>query len=329
MRIAVTGASGHIGSNLIRMLIDRGHQVRVLFYKDNRGFRDLPLEHIRGSLENTESLRELVSGTDVVFHLAAQISIEGKNDRTLLEKNIEGTRNLVQIIRDTGDMRLIHFSSIHAVEHEPLDLPLDENRPLAFEDPIFYTRSKAYSEQVVQDAVAEGLDAVILNPTAVIGPFDHKPSLLGQAIIRFYCGKLPAMIPGGYDWVDVRDIARASITAIEKGRKGQRYILSGHWETIEKLGSIVEANGGHKLPALKVPFWLAKAGVPVFRLLASVLNRVPLYTSESLHIIQTGNPVIDNSLARKELNFQPRPFEETVKDSVDWFRKNNYMQTNT
>ena len=325
MKIAVTGASGHIGSNLVRKLIDEGHQVRVLFYKDNRGFEGLPVKSFRGSMDNPEVLSELIKGTDVVFHLAAQISINGRNDRSLLEKNIEGTRNLVNTILASSNIRLIHFSSIHAVEHEPLNQTLDENRPLAFRDPIYYTQSKAYSEQIVHDAVGNGLDAVILNPTAVIGPYDIKPSLLGQAIIRFYTGKLPALIPGGYDWVDVRDIVNASISAIEKGRKGQRYILSGHWETIERLGQEVEVNGGHKLPTLKVSFWLAKMGVPIFRLLAIILKRTPLYTSESLHIIKTGNPSISNALAQKDLNFHPRPFEETVRDSIKWFRENDRL----
>ncbi len=325
MKVAVTGASGHIGSNLVRELIRKGHQVRVLYHEDNRGFEGLPVEAIQGSMNDQDALTRLVTGTDIVFHLAAQISINGKNDKRLLDKNIEGTRNIIEAIRRSGNMRLIHFSSIHALEHEPLDQVLDENRPLALTDPIYYTQSKAYSEQIVLKAVTNGLDAIILNPTAVIGPFDFKPSLMGQAIVRFYKGRLPALIPGGYDWVDVRDVVQAAINATTKGKTGKRYILSGQWKTIKTLGQEVHYLGGRKIPCIRVPFWLAIAAVPLFRLLAWLSGRIPLYTYESLHIIKNGNPAISSLLARNELNYQPRPFEGTVKDTVAWYRENGYI----
>jgi len=325
MKIAVTGASGHIGSNLIRALIKEGHQVKVLYYMDNRGFEGLPVEISPGSMDSPDALSQLVKGADVVFHLAAQISIEGKNDKSLLDKNIEGTKNIIEVIQHSGNIRLIHFSSIHALEHEPLNQPMDEKRPLALNDPIYYTQSKAYSEQLVLEAVENGLDAVILNPTAVIGPFDFKPSLLGQAIIRFYKGKLPSLIPGGYDWVDVRDITMASIASIKKGKKGQRYLLSGNWKTIKSLGQVIEKNGGKAIPPFQVPYWLAVAAVPVFRMMACISKRTPLYTYESLHILKNGNPLISNALAREDLGFEPRPFRETVSDTLEWYRQNNYI----
>ncbi len=325
MKIAVTGASGHIGSNLVRELIREGHQVRVLLHKDKRGFEGLPLETISGSMNDQDALADLVNDADVVFHLAAQISINGKNDKRLLEKNIEGTRNLIKAIGQVENVRLIHFSSIHALKHEPLDQTMDENRPLALKDPIYYTQSKAYSEEIVLEAVAQGLDAVILNPTAVIGPFDFKPSLLGHAILRFYNGKLPALIPGGYDWVDVRDVVQAAISAIYKGKRGKRYILSGEWKTIKGLGLLVHLHGGKRIPPLRVPFWLARVAVPIFRLLAWFSGRIPLYTYESLHIIKNGNPAISSSLARSELDYNPRPLGESIRDSVAWYRENGYI----
>jgi len=325
MKVAVTGASGHIGSSLVRQLIREGHRVRVLYYQDNRGFEGLPVETIPGSMNDRDVLVRLVTGMDIVFHLAAQISINGKNDKRLLDKNIEGTRNIIEAIHRTGKMRLIHFSSIHALEHEPLDQLMDEHRPLAVTDPIYYTQSKAHSEQIVLEAVANGLDAVILNPTAVIGPFDFKPSLLGQAIVRFYKGRLPALIPGGYDWVDVRDVVQAAISAMKKGETGKRYILSGEWKTIKTLGQLVEQMGGRKIPFIRAPFWLAMVALPLFRLLAWLSGRTPLYTYESLHIIKNGNPTISNSLARKELDYQSRSFEGTVRDTLAWYRENGYL----
>ena len=323
MKIAVTGASGHIGSNLCRKLIELGHRVKVLYYQDKRGFNGLPVEHIRGSMDDKAVLKALTEHVDVVFHLAAQISIEGRNDRDLLVKNIEGTKNVVKAVMMNKGTRLIHFSSIHSLLHPPLNLVLDENRSLAFNDPIYYTRSKAFSEKVVLEAVKEGLDAVILNPTAVVGPHDYKPSLLGSAIIRFYKGTLPALIPGGYDWVDVRDISEAAVKAIERGKGGQRYILSGHWRTLKVLGETIEKFGGHRIPSVKIPFWLAFAGIPFFRMLAKWSSGTPLYTYESLHIIKSGNPRISHSLAAADLDYKPRPFEETIKDILIYEHRKN------
>lgn len=325
MRIAVTGASGHIGANVCRALLHGKHEVRALFYQDDRAFRGLDVVVVKGDILNMKSLNTLIKDVDTVFHLAATISISGSKNPQMRMINIEGTRNVVNVSLKSRIKRFIHFSSIHALKQGPLEEELDETRPLVGDEGFLYDQTKAESERVVLDAVARGLDAVILNPTAVIGPNDFKPSLLGQAIIRLYSGKLPALVPGGYDWVDVRDVADAAIAAIEKGRKGHRYLLAGGWNTLRELSRIVENVTGRKTTTYTCPLWLTKLGLPLFRLYGAITRSHPLYTRESLHILTKGNRRISSRKAQKELGYRSRDVEETMRDTLNWFKENRYI----
>jgi len=325
MKIAVTGASGHIGVNLCQELIQHDHSVKALIHKNDHGIKELPLECVPGDLMDASSLPRLVRGVEVVFHLAAVISIQVRNKEELFEKNVKGTENIVEAILKGGARRLIHFSSIHALVHEPFVRILDEGQSLALKDRVDYSRSKALSELVVQEAVKEGLDAVILNPTAVIGPFDYAPSLLGRALILMYRGKIPALISGGYDWVDVRDVVKAAVVSVEKGEKGERYILSGHWKTLRELADLTYEISGEPYKKLTCSPGLAMIGLPFLKLYCRWNSIQPLYTKDSLKILQTGHSQVSCEKARKRLGFNPRPMEETLRDTFDWYRANGFM----
>jgi dihydroflavonol-4-reductase len=323
MKIAVTGASGHIGTNLCRALSGQGHNIRVLVNRFTQSLDSLELERINGNLLAPGSLRDLAEGSEVFIHLAASISING--NRELMKTNVTGTMNVLNACRDAGVKRLIHFSSIHALLHDPLDETLDENRPFALHDRILYNRSKALAEEAVHQAVKDGLEAVIINPTSVVGPNDFKPSLIGQAILQLYQGKIPALVPGGYDWVDVRDVVSGTLTAIEKGRSGESYLLSGHYVSLAELYGLLSKlkGGGKKLPVL--PFWIAEIGIPFLKLWAGLTRSKPLYTRESLKILKTAHQNISHEKAARELGYEPRPFEETLRDTLAWFRENHYL----
>lgn len=325
MKIAVTGASGHIGINLCHELIERGHSVRALVHNTDRGIRNLPLEIVRGDLMDPSSLSRLVSGADVVFHLAAVISIQVRRKEEVFQKNVGGTGNILKAVQKEGVRRFIHFSSIHALVQEPFDVALDEKRSLALEDRTGYSQSKALAELAVHEAVKQGLDAVILNPTAGIGPYDYAPSLLGRALIMIYTGKIPALIHGGYDWVDVRDVARAAVESIEKGKKGERYILSGHWRSLCQLADLVYTTSGERFRKLTCSLGLARIGLPFLKLYCRLSKTQPLYTRDSLSILKTGHHNISSEKAKKSLGFNPRPIEETLKDTFRWFRTNNFI----
>ena len=323
MKIALTGASGHIGANLCRELLAGNHKLRVLANRFTTSLEGLDLELVKGDLLNLTSLRELADGAEVFIHLAASISING--DQHVLDTNVVGTKNVLDVVRDCQIRRLVHFSSIHALVHQPLDQPLDEERPLAVSDHIIYNQSKALAEELVLHAVESGLDAVIINPTSVMGPNDFKPSLVGQAIIQLYKGKIPALIPGGYDWVDVRDVTTGTISAIENGRAGQSYLLSGHYKTLQELYEQISwvKGKGKKLPV--IPFWLAEVGIPFLKAWARITRNKPLYTRESVEILKTSHSGITSRKAREELGYESRPFQDTLRDTLTWFGENNYL----
>ena len=325
MRIAITGASGHIGSNLCRALISEGHEVRALINHTSKSLDGLPVEKIQGNILDKKSLEPLIAGSDIVIHLAATISIRGINEQDLLSININGTKNILEVIKKIPVKRFIHFSSIHALTQEPYYEILDETRTLALKDPILYNRSKAWSEQLVLEAINNGMDGLIINPTSVIGPNDFRPSLVGKAIIQICQNKFPGLIRGGYDWVDVRDIASGTVRAIEKGKTGERYLLSGKWLSLPDLVGIISQNYPIKNNHIILPYWIAELGIPFLKLYAMLRKADPLYTRESLDIVRHSHRMISADKARKELGYQPRPIETTIKDTIEWFKNNNYL----
>jgi dihydroflavonol-4-reductase len=280
----------------------------------------LDVEKARGDVLQPETLREAFAGADVVFHLAARISIEGDPDGQVRAINVEGTRNVVEACLGVGVQRLIHFSSFHAFEQAPFDEELTEDRPPVSESAFPYDRSKVEGEREVLAGIERGLPAVILNPTAIMGPQDHGPSLMGEALLDLYGGKLPALVPGGSDWVDVRDVAAAAVASVELGRSGERYLLSGCWTTVAELAALVEKIAGAKAPRVTTPLWLARAGVPVMRLFSRVSGARPLYTHESLDRLVRSSRKVSHAKASRELGFEPRPLETTLDDTYHWFR---------
>ena len=326
MKVAVTGASGHIGANLIRKLIDRGDKVRVLQHKTNLAFKGLDFSIIEGDLNDRGSLIRLCDDIEIVYHLAARISIGNFSLEQLMKVNFTGTENIINACKKTGVKRMVHFSSIHAYKHEPLDVPLNESNELNLESNIIYERTKALAEELVlKKAHENGLEIVVVNPTAVVGPWDFGPSYLGQFLIRLYKKKIPALIPGGYDWVDVRDIADGAIAAALYGINGEKYILSGNWLSLKELTEYASRASGKNLEVPVIPYFLGVLGLPFIQTWAKFKNEHPLYTSESLQILQSGNKNIQYIKAGKALGYVPRPFNITLKDTFNWYKLNKYI----
>ena len=324
MKIAVTGASGHVGTNLCRMLTDRGYKVRALIHKSTRGLEGLDLELVKGDVTSTEDLRNLCKGCSVVFHLAACISIR-ETDQRCIAVNAGSCESLLTAARSEGVRRIIHFSSIHAFSHEPQDEPLDETRALELSSRVSYNRSKALGQKIMIEGSSPETEVIVLNPTAILGPNDYQPSLLGNAVIRFFRGQNPSLIPGGYDWVDVRDVCSAAINAINQGVPGECYLLSGRWKSLKEMADAVERMGGHRAPRLTLPWWLAHVGAVFLNMHATVTGGIPLYTTMSLDTLKESHRNISSAKASRDLGYSSRPFEETMSDTLRWFRENKYI----
>ncbi len=325
MTIVVTGASGHVGANLVRLLLQRNQNVRVLVHKDSAALDGLDVDIARGDVRDVRSLVRAFSGCDTVFHLAALISLYMDEWPRLRSINIEGTANVLSACRRNKIRRLVHFSSIEALSQSPFDVPLDENRSLnesRLATP--YGRSKAAAESLVREAIADGFDAVIINPTAMIGPYDYRPSAMGQVLLDLAAQKLPALVNGGFNWVDVRDVVAASVYAAERASPGSRFVLSGHWMLLKDLARLVESITGAKAPRFVCPMWLARAGAPFAEVVAKIGGYSPRYSRASLRAIR-GNRDIRHTLATSQLGFKPRPLHETLADTYEWFGNNQNM----
>lgn len=322
MTVAITGASGHLGANLLRALIDKGRPTRCLVHVHCRALDGLDTEIVRGDIRDTDSLCRAFEGADVVYHLAACISLSMKDWPALESVNVAGTRNVVEACLRTGVRRLIHFSSIHALVQEPFSIPVDESRPLS-ESRYYppYDRSKAAAEIEVRRGIEKGLDAVILYPTAIIGPHDYQPSYFGEALLSLAQRRLPALVTGGFDWVDVRDVVAGAIQAEEKAPAGARYLISGHWVSMCDIAAMVAEITGMPTTRFVVPLWLAHIGAPFIQALSRLNGKRPLYTGVSLRALKS-NRHISHERATRELGYQPRPFRETLADTLRWFEEN-------
>jgi dihydroflavonol-4-reductase len=320
MKIAVTGATGHVGANMVRALVEQRHSVRALVRTDRRALEGVPLELVEADVLDAASLERAFAGVDRVFHLAARISIAPGDEALVQQTNVEGVRNVVEACLRAGVKRLLHMSSIHAVAAHPLAELIDEKRPLAEGAHLLpYDRSKADGEREVRKGIERGLDAVIVNPTAILGPWDFRPSPMGEVLLDLYHKRLPALVDGGFDWVDVRDVVQGAITAAERAPRGEKYMLSGQRRTVRELAQLAHEVTTKRPPRFTSPMWLARAAAPFATVYAKAAGKRPLFTSASLHALRNHQHV-SHAKAARELDYRPRPLRDTLESAYDWFR---------
>ncbi len=325
MTVVVTGAAGHLGANLVRALLEQGQAVRAVVHRDRRALAGLDVEIVAGDVCDPASLRRALAGARVVYHAAAHISLL-RSEWSLLEAvNVAGTRNVVAACLEDSRPRLVYISSIHALDPLPVDQPLDESRPLV-SNPRHppYSRSKAAAELEVRRGIERGLDAIIVNPTAIIGPYDFRPSHFGEVLLYLGRGRMPALVGGGFDWVDARDVALGAIRAAERASCGARYLLSGHWVRMTEIGAFVEHITGKRPPRFVCPLGLARCSAPLAMAVAHIIGRRPLFTSVSIEVLRTSGPV-SHERATRELGYEPRHIRETLSDTLRWFAENGYL----
>jgi dihydroflavonol-4-reductase len=297
----------------------------VLVRGNERSLAGLPCERVVGDITDGATVDKLVEGADVVYHLAAKISLADQ-DADVLRVNVGGVRNLTDACLRRGTRRLVHFGSIHAFSPEPAAAVVDEQRALNTDDsrvPL-YDRSKAAGQRVVLSAVERGLDAVILQPSAVIGSRDDQPSRMGRVLLALAKGRLPGLVEGGFSWVDVRDIVAAALAAEEKGRRGESYLLSGHWHSMRELATMAAEITGRAAPLFTAPLWLVRPFAPAALRAAELLGKEPLFTPATLHAVQNHRHT-SHEKARRDLDFNPRPTRETLVDTYAWFRESGML----
>ncbi len=320
----ITGANGHLGGTIIRKLKDSEALVRGLILPSEQGRPQANVLYVMGDVRDKTSLEPLFAQTEgmevVVIHTAGIIDIAGDVSQVMHDVNVGGTRNVVELCMEHHAKRLLYVSSVHAIpEKDKLSVLEEVGRFSADAVVGGYAKTKAEATQIVLDAVREGLDAVVVHPSGILGPYDSSHNHLVQMVSDYIHGKLPACVNGGYDFVDVRDVAAGCLSAIEKGRSGECFILSNrHYEIKDILGMVKSIWGGRKLPVL--PMWMARAFAPLFGWGARLRKKRPLYTKYSLYALKS-NDRFSHDKATRELGYQPRDLYQTILDTVAWITR--------
>jgi dihydroflavonol-4-reductase len=312
MKAVVTGATGHLGINLVSELVRQGHQVealvrgarRVGVFADSSGLKQTICD-----LRDEDALSRILPGVDVVFHVAGKISVDGDRRGDVWETNVVATAHLVRAAKAASVTRLVHVSSIQA--HDDRARPsevVDETFPLWTEasDCPAYSFSKAAAERVVESARETGLSVVVVRPTAVFGAMDLRPSPLGRVLQQIGRGQLLALTSGGFDFVDVRDVVQAMVAAALRPDVAPAYLLGGRYLTLVELAEATAKVSGAPPPTFEVPLSWAGRFVPFASWLSRATGNAPSFTRESLRALERGRR-IDIGLAQRDLDYRPRP----------------------
>ena len=319
----ITGGSGHVGANLVRELSSRGYEVRCIdFDNDHRAFEGFNVELVKGNITDISTLDNTFKDVEVVFHTAAVISLDRKDKDLIRSVNVGGTENVCEMSLRHGVKKLIHFSSVDAFVREPLEDPLYENRSLVTDpNAVPYDLSKADAQRIVLEYCDKGLNASIIHPSGIFGPNDFKPSLFGQEFINIANGKRPYSINVGYDYVDVRDLCKTSVDCINKGEIKQNYIVGGNYMDFVYMSEVMSEILNKKLIRSTLPFGFIYMSLPG-SYISSLIKKTPrAITMDSIHTIKVQNKNIPSSLSKEKLNHNPRPVEETIQDTIEFFQK--------
>jgi dihydroflavonol-4-reductase len=319
MKCFVTGGTGFVGANLIRLLLQQGYEVKALVrhHSSLDNLQSLDVEIVTGDL-NSSDLSQLMSGCQVLFHVAAQYSL-WQGDRDLLYRsNVLGTRNILKCARQAGIERTVYTSSVAAIGVKQ-DGIADET----YQSPVDqlvgdYKKSKYYAEQEAVQAVQQGQDIVIVNPSTPIGAFDLKPTPTGEIIVRFLQRQMPFYLDTGLNLIDVQDVAQGHILALTKGQTGDRYILGNQNLTFKQLLGKLEQITGLPAPKYTIPYWVPYSVAWLEENVLAKFGRQPTVALDGVRMSQQ-KMFYDPSKAVRELGLPQSDINLALTEAVNWF----------
>lgn len=323
--VLITGGTGAVGSNLAAALSSRTIHVRLHHRptSDLRAVSDIHADHMTGDIRDRESVLRAVEGCDTVFHAAAMVS-HAAHDRALVQEiNVIGTRNIVEACLAAGVRRLVHVSSVAAIGSPKNEEPADEETPFTWKGPPGYKLSKYYAEREIAEGIARGLDAVMVNPSVIVGERDiHFHG--GQLIRAARRGLLRFSVPGGMNIVYAGDVVRGMILAAEKGKAGERYVLCGenltHTEIFTRTARIV----GGPAPLATLPLPLLHAAARAVESICTLLGITPWVTADLVANAGSYN-WFRCEKAKRELGYTVTPFDDAIRAAFDWYRRNGLL----
>lgn len=327
----VTGGSGFIGSHVVRQLVARGDDVRVLDLNPPLSDIAPKVDYRRGSILDQGAVRDAVTGADNLFHLAANPNLWARDKNVLSQVNHEGTKTVLDVAATCGLNRIVVTSTetILRSHRDRSDQPVSEASPLPSLDqlPGAYSRSKMRADMVAREAIKQGLPIVIVNPTVPVGEGDVSFTPPTKMILGFVDGSTPAYLDCQLNLIAVQDVAAGHILAAEKGRIGERYILAGENVRLGQVLALLGEITGQKMPKNKVPFWLSYAVGVVSEFVADhVTGNPPIAPLEGVRVAG-GSVAFDNTKARTELGLEITPLREALQQSVDWLRAEGHWSS--
>jgi len=324
MKYLVTGATGHLGANLVRRLLADGRDVRVLLRSqdepENRAVDGLDVERAHGDLRDPEAVRAAMKGIGAVYHAAAKIQTFAGGEREIYDTNVLGTRNVLRAARDAGAGRVVVTGSLSAVGITPGRASNEDDPFYPFDKHLPYGFTKAFVEHECWKAVAEGQDVLVATSCAILGPNDFFPSRMGAMVRDFANGRMRAYLPGGFDFVAARDLCEGHVLAMEMGRAGQKYIFSTEFVEVDDMMGMLERITGRPRPALRLSPGVMNviAHVSSF-VLSRVSPRTPQrFTPFAVRFLQLRRRA-DTGKAQRELGYRPTSVEEALRDQYEWF----------
>jgi hopanoid-associated sugar epimerase len=324
----ITGATGFVGSAVLRQLIEAGHKVRALVRpgSERRNLKGLEVETVSGELRDPASLARAVKGCNALFHIAADYRLWVPRPEEIYRTNVEGTRNLMRAAQQAGVERVVYTSSVATLGLKADRTPADETTLVTLKDMIgHYKRSKYLAEEVVRKlAQEEGLPAVIVNPTAPVGPRDIKPTPTGRMVLDAAAGRIPAYVETGLNVVHVDDVAAGHLLALERGTVGERYVLGGTNMAFKEILSDIAMIAGKTPPRIRLPHRLVLPLAYLAQGFARITGKEPLMTVDGVRLAKKWM-FFSTEKAIREFGYQPRPARVAFEDAIQWFHDNSYF----
>jgi dihydroflavonol-4-reductase len=332
MKAFVTGSTGLLGSNLVDTLLAQGYEVKALARSEQKArklLKDPGIEIVVGDMEDIDGFKAELQGVDVLFHVAAYFReyYDVGDHWTKLQKiNVDGTIKLLEAAEQAGVKKVIYVSSSGVIGNNPDGTPSDENTPPGeFAMQNLYFRSKVIAEEKIAAFLkTHTLPVVLILPTVIVGPQDAAPTVFGQIIIDLMNRKLPMIPPGGMEFVDARDVAQAMINAVERGKSGERYIVSSGFHSMSELVKVVEKASNVPAPRLHAPYAVMLMVARLAETRAKLTNTSSQITVSGIQSLVQVRPH-SNAKAKRELGITFRPFEESIHDEVKWYQENGYV----
>lgn len=325
----ITGAAGHLGSTIVRRLLELNKDVRALVLPNEKHLPKGSIEICYGDVRNKDSLTAFFENPQkselIVIHCAGIVSIATKFQQQVYDVNVSGTKNIVDLSKQHQVKKFVYVSSVHAIPEKEKGETISEVSEFNPADVVgLYAKTKSEATSYVLKAANDGLHVSVVHPSGIAGPFDYGRGHITALVIDYYKGRLTSAVNGGYDFVDVRDVADGVIACAEKGERGECYILSNKYFSIKEILYMLHEITGKKEIKRLLPLWFLKAIASPAEMYYKLLKRPPLFTPYSIYTLNT-NANFSHEKATVELGYTTRDMRQTLIDTVDWLKANERL----